>query len=111
MNSGGTEKRLLDILKCSRPVLFVNADRDWPVSVGGTAFVVLFHGRHFVITAKHVSNLETFGPEQLRVQYRRDLRDFMPLRNGYLVSGVDSDDTDQYQVAVWDLDEGLITSR
>jgi hypothetical protein len=103
--SSTREKPLLDILKCARPILFVNESEEWPVSNGGTAFVAMYHKRHFVITAKHCLNQKNFRPEQFRIQYRPDARDFIPLRNGYVVSGVDANDTDQYEVAVWDVHE------
>ena len=105
MGNGAAETKLLDILKCSRPVLFANADRESPFSTGGTAFVVAFRNRCFVVTAEHVLNFKSFRPDQFCVQYRPDARDFLPLGAHYLLSGFDADDTDQYQVAVWDVDE------
>jgi hypothetical protein len=105
MNPKTDERPLLDILRCARPILFVNESKEWPVSNGGTAFVVVYHKRHFVITAKHCLNQKNFNPEQFRIQYRPDAGDFIPLQNGYVVSGVDADDTDQYDVAVWDVHE------
>ena len=34
----------MTIFACARPVLFVNDDPDFPISVTGTAFVLLFRG-------------------------------------------------------------------
>ena len=47
--------KLLDIVTCAGPVLFANENAEFPYSVGGTAFIVKFQGRSFVITAKHVA--------------------------------------------------------
>lgn len=41
--------KLLRITQCARPVLFENASRDYPYSLGGTAFIVKFKERSFVI--------------------------------------------------------------
>jgi hypothetical protein len=43
--------KLLEIVTCARPVLFANDSAEFPFSVGGTAFIVKFRGRSFVITA------------------------------------------------------------
>ncbi len=47
--------------------------------MGGTAFVVAFRSRYFVVTVEHVLNLNCFRLDQFRVQYRPDARDFPPL--------------------------------
>jgi hypothetical protein len=91
---------LLDILKCARPVLFANEDPDYPYSISGTAFIVNFRERLFVITAKHVLNLKNFRPEQFVIQYRPDGRDFVPLGALYTVRVNDAEDTDQFDIAV-----------
>jgi hypothetical protein len=98
----------LDIAHCARPVLFENASREYPYSIGGTAFVVKFKERHFVITARHVLNLPNFEPRQFCIQYRPDGRDFLPLGALYLVRGADEDDTDQYDIAVREVDSGAV---
>jgi hypothetical protein len=51
---------------CSRPVLFQNAVPAYPFSIGGTAFIVKFRNRHFVIPVKHFLNMGGFQPEQFR---------------------------------------------
>jgi hypothetical protein len=101
-------KRLLSILHCSRPVLFQNAVATYPFSIGGTAFIVKFRNRHFVLTAKHVLNMGGFRPEQFRVQYRADRKGFLPLRSLYWLSGDDTEDTDQFDLAAWDVDENVL---
>jgi len=100
--------KLLDITKCARPVLFENDDREFPYSVGGTAFIVKFSGRAFVITARHVLNLKSFEPRRFCIQYRPDCRDFLPLRALYLVRGADAADTDQYDIAVREIDSAAV---
>jgi hypothetical protein len=99
--------RLLSITQCARPVLFENASREFPYSIGGTAFIVQFKGRHFVITPKHVLNTLQFEPQQFCIQYRPDSKDFLPLRALYLVRGADAADTDQYDIAVREVDADL----
>src|SRR5262249_10002496 len=75
------------IAKCARPVLFQNEDAGWPLSNGGTCFIVNFRDRHFVVTAKHVLNLGNFELGQFRVQYRPDLNQCLPL-NAVLYDGI-----------------------
>src|SRR5882762_2736803 len=101
-------KKLLSILHCSRPVLFQNADPQFPLSVDGTAFIVRFRNRHFVITAKHVLTMNDFRPEQFRIQYRADSKEFLPLRSVYWLRSGNTDHTDQFDLAAWDIDEDAI---
>jgi hypothetical protein len=96
--------KLLAITHCARPVLFANADREYPYSISGTAFVVKFSDRSFIVTAKHVLRLGSFKPHQLCIQYRPDGKDFLPLGALYVVRGTDSEDTDQYDIAVREVD-------
>jgi hypothetical protein len=104
-------KKLLSILKCARPVLFQNDNEQWPLSLGGTAFVVRFRGRHFVLTAKHV--LRDFQFSQFRVQLHPDSNQFIPLTGMYTLRDKDPDDfgrdEDQFDIAVWTTaDEHLV---
>jgi len=100
--------RLLDIVTCARPVLFANDNPEFPFSVGGTAFIVNFQGRSFVITAKHVLNLKNFAASQFSIQYRPDGRDFLPLGALHLARGANKDDTDQYDIAVREIDDAAV---
>ena len=100
--------RLLDIVTCARPVLFANDSPEFPFSVGGTAFIVKFQGRNFVITARHVLNLRSFAASQFSIQYRPDGRDFLPLGALHLARGANEDDTDQYDVAVREIDDAAV---
>lgn len=107
-------KPLLSILKCARPVLFQNADQEWPLSIGGTAFVVKFRNRYFVLTAKHV--LKNFRFDQFRVQYRVDSNYFIPLTAMYTLRDQNpsefASDDDQFDVVVWTTDnEHLLTDH
>jgi hypothetical protein len=103
--------KLLSITQCARPVLFENASRDYPYSLGGTAFVVKFKERSFVITARHVLNLKSFEPRQFCVQYRPDSRDFLPLGALYLTRAADKEDTDQYDIAVREIDGDAVRAE
>jgi hypothetical protein len=101
--------RVLDITNCARPVLFQNNDAGWPFSNGGTAFVVTFRDRHFVVTATHVLGLRNFDLGQLRVQYRPDLNQFLPLTALLYDDPVPgNDDTDRYDVAVLSVDDAAL---
>jgi hypothetical protein len=100
--------KLLAILNCARPVLFANNSAEFPYSVGGTAFIVKFQTRSFVITAKHVVNLKNFEAGQFCIQYRPDSRDFLPLGALHLVRGANEDDTDQYDIAVREIDDSVV---
>jgi hypothetical protein len=100
---------VLDIAKCARPVLFQNEDADWPLSNGGTGFVVNFRNRHFVVTAKHVLNLDNFELGQFRIQYRPDLNQFLPLSAVLYDDPIEGElDTDQFDVAVFSVDEATL---
>jgi len=101
--------RLLDITKCARPVLFQNEYAGWPLSNGGTCFIVNYRHRHFVVTAKHVLKLDDFEIGQFRVQYRPDLNHFLPL-NAVLYDDpvVGELDTDRFDVAVFSVDEAVL---
>lgn len=105
-NRRSAPARLLDIAKCARPVLFQNDDVGWPLSNGGTGFIVSFRNRHFVVTAKHVLRLQTFQLGQFRVQYRPDLNQFLPLNAvPYDDPTTAEPDTDRFDVAVFRVDE------
>jgi hypothetical protein len=98
--------QLLDIGKCARPVLFQNEYAGWPFSNGGTGFIVRFHNRHYVVTAKHVLRLKNFDLGQFRVQYRPDLNQFLPLSAVLYDDPVAGEiDTDRYDVAAFRVDE------
>jgi hypothetical protein len=100
--------KLLEIVTCARPVLFANNSPEFPYSIGGTAFIVKFGGRSYVITAKHVVNLKNFEAAQFCIQYRPDARDFLPLGALHLVHGADQEDSDQYDIAVREVDDSLV---
>jgi hypothetical protein len=100
-------KKLLSILQCARSVFFLNQDTTWPLSNGGSAFVVRFRDRHFVLTAKHVLNLRNFRPDQFRVQYHSEAKEFIPIKHLHTLRGPDScasdQDNDQFDIAIWTL--------
>jgi len=100
--------KLLDIVTCARPVLFANNNPEFPYSVGGTAFIVKFQSRSFVITAKHVLNLKNFDAGQFCIQLRPDGRDFLPLGALHLVRE-NMDDTDQDDIAVREVDDNALS--
>jgi hypothetical protein len=100
--------KLLAILGCARPVLFANADPEYPLSVGGSAFVVKFRERHFAISAKHVLRAGGFAASQVRIQYRPDANRFLPLTQMYWLQGDDQDDTDQSDLAIWSIDDAAL---
>jgi hypothetical protein len=96
--------KLLTILDCVRPVLFQNDSRDFPVSFGGSAFLVRYQQqRTFVITARHVLREDEFALSQFRIQRRPDRNGNLLLGKRYRIRGSDTEDTDQYDIAVWDV--------
>ena len=103
--------KLLDIVTCARPVLFANGNPAFPYSVGGTAFVVKFQGRSYVVTARHVLNLKSFDAGQFCIQYRADCRDFLPLGALHLLRGTDDEDTDQYDIGVREVDDAAVRAE
>ena len=100
--------RLLDILKCTRPVLFYNDSEAFPYSVSGTAFLVDYHDRLFAITAKHALMLAEFDVNQVRIQYRPDHQLMVPTEALCTFRRSAQDDTDQDDVAAWEISRALI---
>jgi hypothetical protein len=98
---------LLSILNCARPVLFYNDCQEYPYSTSGTAFIVSFNDRLFVITAKHVLRLREFEADQFRVQYRPDRPELVPTRALYTFRRAQLEDTDQDDVAAWEVELGV----
>lgn len=102
------EMPLLHILKCARPVLFYNESEAFPYSVSGTAFFVNYYDRLFAITAKHALMLREFNVQQFRIQYRVDNQQMVPTEALYTFRRIDESDTDQYDVAAWEVARHLI---
>ncbi len=102
---------VLDIVNCVRPVYFLNEDREWPLSASGTAFVVRYQGRHFVLTARHVLNLRHFAATQFRVQYQPEANQFIPLESCHLLPQADAEDPDQSDLAVWSVHEKALQAE
>lgn len=100
--------KLLSILNCARPVLFANADPRYPYSIGGSSFAVKFRDRHFVVTARHVLRAGGFDASQVRIQYRPNSNSFLPLEQMYWLQGEDQDDTDQFDLAIWRLNDAAV---
>jgi len=92
-------------------VLFYNDDPNYPYSTSGTAFVVEFHRRIFVVTAKHVLRLREFRAEQFRVQYQPERPELIPTRalNSFTVA--DANDTDQFDVVAWEVDYDQLNAQ
>jgi len=103
---GDYSKLLMTIFDCTRPMLFVNEDPNYPVSIQGTGFIVRFRKRYFVLTARHV--IKGFSFQQVRFQYHPNSSDFVPLQRPYEISGDDSDDTDQYDVIVFSVEDSAL---
>ena len=104
MNVPAAEQPLLSILRCARPILLYNDCYEYPYSISGTAFIVRFSERLFVVTAKHALRLRDFNPNQFRVQYHPERAEMLPTRALYLFRDTQLDDSDQNDVAAWDLD-------
>jgi hypothetical protein len=102
------ETPLLAILTCARPVLLYNDSEAFPYSVSGTSFLVGYQGRLFAITAKHALMLRNFNVEQFRVQYRVDHPQTVPTEALYTFKTNDEGDTDQYDVAAWEVARHLV---
>jgi hypothetical protein len=86
--------------------LFQNDDENYPLSNGGTGFIVNFGQRLLVVTAKHVLREKVFDIGQFRVQYRPDAQRFLPLNLLYYPTPIEGyDDTDQFDVAVLGIDQ------
>jgi len=92
--------KLLDILKCVRPILFENDDPAYKYSLGGTAFVVKFKGAYYVVTAKHALLPKSFSVKQTRIQYKPDGRELLPIERVYRPEVTDAEDDDQFDLTI-----------
>ncbi|MBV8271098.1 MAG: hypothetical protein JO067_02375 [Cupriavidus sp.] len=97
---------LMSIFNCARPLLFENKDATYPYSIIGTAFIVRFRGRHFIVSAAHL--LRNFEAHQVRFQYHPSVGDFVPWRSWYCLDGTDRDDPDQYDLVVFAVDDAAL---
>ena len=85
-------------------MLFQNDSNEYPISFGGSAFLVRFQDqRTFVVTAVHVLRESEFKLHQFRIQCRPDVNALLPLGAHYRIHGSDAFDADQYDIAVWDV--------
>ena len=96
--------KTVDILYCARPVLFETNYDGFEYSIGGTAFIVRFYKKIYIVTAKHVLNVKHFSLDQFRVQYHPNGKDFIPITDLYTLKKTDDEDTDQFDLAIFEVE-------
>jgi len=97
---------LMSIFKCARPLLFETGIDEYPYCVNGTAFILRFRGRHFIVSAAHL--LRGFEVDQVRFQYHPSASDFVVWNAVHRLRGLDQDDTNQYDLVVFAVDEAIL---
>lgn len=93
-----------ELLNCARPIFFENECDGYEYSISGTGFLVTFYQKTYVITAKHVLQLDSFSPDQIRIQYRPDNKEFIPIKELFTLRITDYEDTDQFDIAIMETD-------
>lgn len=68
-----------------RPLRWENEDADFEYSIGGSGFLVRFHGRHFLITARHC--LIDRDINSIRVEIRNNSRVFNAVKYLHKIEG------------------------
>jgi len=92
------QKRLYDVIRASRPVLFRNYVEGYEYSLTGTSFLCEFEGNQFIVTAKHV--LSGFDLETICIPFHYESREFLPYTCVCTPVGNDSEEIDKFDIAV-----------
>jgi hypothetical protein len=78
---------ILEIFRCTRPILFYSELPAFPFSIRGSGFLVRYHGRVFAITARRVA--ANFDLAHACVQYNPGVYGFVPMFARYVFAGSD----------------------
>lgn len=93
-----SEKRLYDVIRTSRPVLFRNYVEGYEYSLTGTSFLCTFEGDQFIVTAKHV--LSGFDQEAICIPFHYESREFIPYTCVCTPISTDPEEVDRFDIAV-----------
>jgi hypothetical protein len=93
-----SQKRLFDVIRASRPVLFRNYIEGYEYSLTGTSFLCEFESDQFIVTAKHV--LSGFDPESICIPFHYESREFLPYTCVCTPAGNDPEEVDRFDIAV-----------
>jgi len=96
-----------DFLRCSRRPVFVNDDENYQYSSLGTLLLCQYKDRYFGIIPKHV--VEGFPIDSLCVPYFQGSSNFLDYIAHYTAHAGDSDDTDRFDIVVYELDDDSIS--
>jgi hypothetical protein len=104
----------LDLMKCSKPLRFVTADKAYPLCQRGTAFLVQFQNRYFCVTAQH--SLDTCplatnpAPDSICIWLEHQTPDSPPLpfKASWMVKSHDETDWHFSDVGVYEIESHLI---
>lgn len=70
-----------------RPLLFENADLNWPYSILGTCFLVKYLQRHWAITAQHTLANHGYTPAQALISRELGSRHFFGVTDAFTCHG------------------------
>jgi hypothetical protein len=90
-----------DILNSSRRLIFENNVPGFEYSARGSAFLCRYHGEDFAVTARH--NLKDFSAGAVRIQFRQDGGDFVPIEAQVNIVVCDKEDSSWTDLAVFSL--------
>lgn len=93
-----SQKRLFDVIRASRPVLFRNYFEGYEYSLSGTSFLCEFESNQFIVTAKHV--LDGFDPEAICIPFHYESREFLPYTCVCTPVSSDPEEVDKFDIAV-----------
>lgn len=98
--------KVIELLRCSRPVLFESADKLYPYYLRGSGFLCRLGEKLAFVTACHV--VRDTRANELAVQYHPEKRDFLPHTARIVPRALDLEDTDQTDIAIYPIDQELI---
>lgn len=88
------------ILQAGRMLMFHNADKNYPYTIGGSSFLVKVEDLIFAVTAKHVLYNNRHSPDanEILIRYNEESRYFLPFDEMLGVNTLDSEDTDHKDI-------------
>ena len=92
------KQRMIDVLRCSRSILFENESPDFAYSMRGTGFACRLGETDLFVTARHV--IDGFPLESLCIPFHYGSREFLPYSLRMSILRRDPDDTDWTDIAI-----------
>lgn len=98
--------KIIDMLNCSRQIIFENNSADWQYSSMGTGFVCRYDNLLYIVTAKHVA--DSYSADALRVQYHPSSNEFIPYNTVVTIIPIESENLDCMDLIIYVVDKNLV---